>query len=632
MPTDVSIGSARPLDAVFAAGPCGFLATGLATYLETFGGAGAGVPATNFAERYGVPMPAEAAALYAAMAGRDPAHAFAELRLDPTLGDELAFCGVFALGAQDNGDAYYMEIYAWDEARPRQILIFDRAAGAFSVVADSLEALVFLAALTRARDGDAVSEEGFAAGLRTLRGRVAPTWQFAVEDRDPRFVRLEPARRDTEFFYFRASWIAALLRDEDHELVRALFRADFNQATPVDLLPARLEACERYIPTALYAMWRAYLFEEPELALYLEIGHRHAAQIVRDAAQRIARGDFPRPALGLAPDAWRDLHDGEAHRMLLERLERDHPALIASLDALRSLEDRARAAAIDRIALAMPSDLEALLVGSLVRDDRLAGVLRARADRPEARALAMSRRALRLAPDDTDVQFTHAIMLLEAGDLDGLFATLAEAPISVRASVAIRMSGHGRFADAVDLVLSGTGDLGEELLEELGEHILLHAPERLPRLLPRLPDDIDLLGVLAYKAIRAEQHDHAIALYDRLLTLPIPAAGHERGTYLRALNNACVQAHAAQAFDAAVRIADRAQPVAHENPYIYHAAACAYAAVGDYAKAFEQVKLAVEHDYDHLVKVETDRDLGPLLEWPEFRALFRDWHARLEGN
>ena len=81
-----------------------------------------------------------------------------------------------------------------------------------------------------------------------------------------------------------------------------------------------------------------------------------------------------------------------------------------------------------------------------------------------------------------------------------------------------------------------------------------------------------------------------------------------------------------------MRIADRAQPVAHENPYIYHSAACAYAAVGDYAKAFEQVKLAVEHEYDHLGKVEVDNDLGPLLEWPEFKELFRDWHNRQEGN
>ena len=44
------------------------------------------------------------------------------------------------------------------------------------------------------------------------------------------------------------------------------------------------------------------------------------------------------------------------------------------------------------------------------------------------------------------------------------------------------------------------------------------------------------------------------------------------------------------------------------------------------------MKLAIEHDYDHLQKVEVDDDLGQLLEWPEFKALFRDWHARQEGN
>ena len=224
------------------------------------------------------------------------------------------------------------------------------------------------------------------------------------------------------------------------------------------------------------------------------------------------------------------------------------------------------------------------------------------------------------------------MLLLDGDDDDALFEALAELAPTVRASIAVRMAAHPRFGDAVDLALAGATELDEDSFAELGEAILAHAPDRLPALVPLLPDDIDLLGVLAYKAIRAEQHDHAIALYDRLLALPIPDEGHERGTYLRALNNACVQAHAAREFEAAVRIANRAQPVAHENPYIYHAAACAYAAVGDYAKAFGQVKLAVEHDYDHLVKVETDRDLGQLLEWPEFQALFRDWRARLEGN
>jgi tetratricopeptide (TPR) repeat protein len=225
----------------------------------------------------------------------------------------------------------------------------------------------------------------------------------------------------------------------------------------------------------------------------------------------------------------------------------------------------------------------------------------------------------------------------------------------VRIQVAVRMAeyGHARFGEAVDLalgealpdqvfsssstpaggaVMMSFGDVAHELFGELGEAILEHAPAKMARLVPLLPDEVGLLAALAWKSIQANQRASAIALYDRVLAMPIPDDGEDRMNYLRSLNNACVQAHAAKAYEAAVRIADRAQPVAHENPYIYHSAACAYAAVGDLARAFEQVKLAIEHDYDHLGKVETDTDLGALLEWPEFKALFRDWHARQEVN
>jgi tetratricopeptide (TPR) repeat protein len=276
-------------------------------------------------------------------------------------------------------------------------------------------------------------------------------------------------------------------------------------------------------------------------------------------------------------------------------------------------------------------------------------------------ALAMTERALRLAPDDADVQFTHAMLLIDgerAGlpDSDALMTWLPRFAPPVRINVTVRMGklGHPRFADAVDValadslperILSGSttsvaggaaiasfGDVAHELFGQLGHLILEHAPDRLNKLVTLLPDDVNLLADLAWKAIDGGQRETALSLYDRLLALPIPDEGTERTNYLRAVNNACISAHAAKAYEAAVKIADRAQSVAHENPYIYHSAACAYAAVGDYTRAFEQVKLAVEHEYDHLGKVEVDTDLGPLLEWPEFKALFRDWHARQEGN
>jgi tetratricopeptide (TPR) repeat protein len=252
-------------------------------------------------------------------------------------------------------------------------------------------------------------------------------------------------------------------------------------------------------------------------------------------------------------------------------------------------------------------------------------------------ALALTERALRLAPDDADTLFTHAILLLDAdraglpGAFDELLASLPRHSPHNRLNITLRIEGP-RFADAVDALLDELPD-DDELLGELADAVLLRAPHLVGRLVAELPSSVNLLSTVAYKAIEAERTDAALALYDRLLELPVPDDDSvERTNYLRAINNACIQAHEVKAHDLAVRIADRAQPYASENPHIYHSSACAYAAVGNLAKAFEQVKLAVEHDYEHLDKLEVDVDLGPLLEWPAFQALFRDWRARKEGN
>jgi hypothetical protein len=251
----------------------------------------------------------------------------------------------------------------------------------------------------------------------------------------------------------------------------------------------------------------------------------------------------------------------------------------------------------------------------------------------------MAARAFALAPDDAAVQLAYGMLAIDAhaDQIDELVHRLPTLQPTVAVTVAVHLAEleHPRTRDGLDALLGGElalGEVAEDLLAQLGEVTLLFAPDRMARLVLRLPSSVELLADLGWKAIEASQRDHAIALYERLLALPIPAAGDERTAYLRALNNACIQAHAARAFETAVRIANRAQPVAHENPHIYHAAACAYAAVGDHAKAFEQVKLAIAHDYDHLGKVEVDADLGPILDWPEFKALFREWRARQGSN
>jgi photosystem II stability/assembly factor-like uncharacterized protein len=1079
--------SAAPalLDELFANGPDGFIARAGRAWCERAPAGGDDEPraAAEFRAIYGVPLPAEAGALYAALHRRDRARCFRDLAIAPspragdgnvfdqivrrsqTAAGELAaaFAGVFAIATTRGDDPIDLEVYAWDG--PRQVLRFDRAARAFAgVVADSLDSFVYAAALRDAEADGAISEAAALAGRTALRGRVA-------RDGAP----LEPKRRDSEFFVQRARWICALLRDDVPVAdVAAMFDRDLNQVVPVDQLEARLDACARFIPAALYAMWRAFLFDEPELPRYLDVARRHDARLVRDAAATIdelradrntlgaiadVRGRLaefraldldPRRPTGFAAElertprerwdelAWRTLDDAGAHRALIARLgddpqlaalrarrddvaselepvveailvgaivrgddldgaldapdddddddrdespgwaaidralaplyggaephahfgtivpyafggddpihgisvylrdapvphfhfitygftdlfaketadssqsgygfeltlriaraagEREVPAwalnflqnlgryvfgtgngfaaghkmglngpialgrdtaitavvfaedpeldaidspfgaarfvqvvgvtddeyrlvqewstsglldilrarvplLVTDLDRASVLADagiardverrvavdgssedlafggdmtidvdaaRVRvelgalyAAAIPRamrgrirhdrpyelhgssgvlafapanafgverddervtiqIPHALADEIEAVLrdgragehhfatfpaleiaiAPSFIRDDsgratdvrgvaddgeraRLIAAENARVDAtsepddavgdadgadvapprdPERvrAALALSARALALAAADRDVQFTHAMLLLDAdragvpgSPIDELLARLADFAPAVRLDIAARTgkAAHARFGEIVDLAIgpeppatiiatridarvAAYGDVASRVYSELAVAVLAHAPERMAKLVPILPADVDVLAALAWQAVDAGQRDHAFAIYERLLALEMPDDGDARVNYLRALNNACVQAHAAKAYDAAVRIADRAQPVAHENPHIYHSAACAYAAVGDYPRAFEQVKLAVAHDYEHLAKVEVDSDLGPLLAWPEFAELFRAWHERRENN
>jgi tetratricopeptide (TPR) repeat protein len=95
-----------------------------------------------------------------------------------------------------------------------------------------------------------------------------------------------------------------------------------------------------------------------------------------------------------------------------------------------------------------------------------------------------------------------------------------------------------------------------------------------------------------------------------------------------AWNNACIHAHALGDYKLAVELADGGQPFGPENPYIYHSAACAYAAVGQIDRALEQVARAIEHDYEHAEKMETDPDLAALQRDPRFSALFVEWRTR----
>jgi tetratricopeptide (TPR) repeat protein len=168
----------------------------------------------------------------------------------------------------------------------------------------------------------------------------------------------------------------------------------------------------------------------------------------------------------------------------------------------------------------------------------------------------------------------------------------------------------------------------EELADLVGS-VARHAPAALTPILERLPDQSILVPYL-YNASFAVERPQALAILRRVISLPEPpkGAGEARTAFVMAWNNACIHAHALGDFAFAVELADGGQPFAPENPYIYHSAACAYASVKQVDRAIEQVAKAIEHDYEHTEKMETDSDLATLHADPRFSALFTEWRNR----
>ncbi len=168
----------------------------------------------------------------------------------------------------------------------------------------------------------------------------------------------------------------------------------------------------------------------------------------------------------------------------------------------------------------------------------------------------------------------------------------------------------------------------EELCDLVGS-VARHAPAYLVALLARLPDNRMLVPFL-YNTSFSVERPQALAILRKVLALPAPppGSGEARTALVMAWNNACIHAHALGDFALGVELADGGQPYGPENPYIYHSAACAYAAVGQIDRALEQVSRAIEHEYEHAEKMETDKDLAPLHDDPRFSALFREWRTR----
>lgn len=242
------------------------------------------------------------------------------------------------------------------------------------------------------------------------------------------------------------------------------------------------------------------------------------------------------------------------------------------------------------------------------------------------------RRALAFDPG-SDASGYLAIVLVRQHRLAEAVALARTAPSrDVRLLVVGEIAEHasGELDGALELLDDATlaATDAEELCELVGS-VARHAPAYLGALLARLPDDRALVPFL-YNISFSVDRPQGLAILRKVLALPPPPrdAGEARTALVMAWNNACIHAHALRDYELAVELADGGQPYGPENPYIYHSAACAYAAVGQIDRAIDQVARAIEHEYEHAEKMETDRDLEVLQADPRFAQLFRDWRTR----
>jgi tetratricopeptide (TPR) repeat protein len=260
-------------------------------------------------------------------------------------------------------------------------------------------------------------------------------------------------------------------------------------------------------------------------------------------------------------------------------------------------------------------------------------------DDPAAAAVAerLLRRALSFDASSDATDYLVIVLVRQRRLADAIALARSAASRHTRLLVIGELAEHapGELAPALELLDRETASASDlEELAELVGSVARHAPAYLTSLLARLPADVALVPYLYNASFSSAgiplERPQALAILRKVLELPTPppGAGEARTALVMAWNNACIHAHALGSFDLAVELADGGQRYAPENPYIYHSAACAYAAVGDVPRALEQVKQAIEHDYEHSEKMETDPDLAPLHRDPRFSALFVEWRTR----
>ena len=385
----------------------------------------ASVPGINrFEEVWGRPMPGDLRLFLSLLARTGWADLY-ELRADPVgfpcpgaddnllehiitsdqqnyLGTELSdlFAGTMFIGSLGNGDTYHFGLFDDLHLERGQVYLHDHeTAEMVDPVAVDLSSFCFLVSLCHAHDElESVSPEGFAEAYRLLENRVAVPWHFRDLQTEHAGVKGEEfdynaSHQQSRLWFYRSAWIRYLLRNDgvvDVESMPEVFNEQFNPSLDSDLHEQFLENAPRYVPTALYLLFRYFFFDDearltetlaacegspsrlicdavelvrqlqqgrqqlgsiddiqalrrrfleldldPDRAEAREVERQQAAAEADRARQEAARRVETMVARGedLAELAWSDLDDADQHRLILEAW-REQPEMARTVKAL----------------------------------------------------------------------------------------------------------------------------------------------------------------------------------------------------------------------------------------------------------------------------------------------------------
>ncbi|MEM6293167.1 MAG: hypothetical protein AAGA54_17965 [Myxococcota bacterium] len=286
----------------------------------------------EFEAVWGVEAPVSLQKLARAVRGANPWTTFNEFRLDSALfaepsdpaknlfeqlilSDQLnylgtalpdAFSGLVNIGSLGNGDTYHLGVPGLTEGDEAQVVFYDHEQHCYTTeFADSLDSLAYLAALSRAQSQDELSPEAASEGYEKLRGRVDPSWHFSIDEHDEDFEPYETEDHMHRFCFWRARWLITMFRHDhggDPADVAESFMANLNVAIDDESAKKRADVAKNLVPTAIYAVWRAYIFEEPQLELYLDVCRNHRARLARDAGRLIEELRAGRKSIGRISD------------------------------------------------------------------------------------------------------------------------------------------------------------------------------------------------------------------------------------------------------------------------------------------------------------------------------------------